>query len=343
MSRTLYLSPVITPAETAFRQVRVLARLDGVFERLTLPADLVVEWADDQGLDGAADLLAALSRPRSAFAGLPLDRPRLMGVVNVTPDSFSDGGDHADPDAAIAHGLALRDAGADILDVGGESTRPGAEPVSATDELRRVLPVIEGLVAAGALVSVDTRRAAVMDAALAAGARIVNDVTALTGDPEAPAVVGGRQAQVVLMHMRGDPRTMQDAPQYDDVTRAVFDHLEDRVGVCLAAGLAPDDIAVDPGIGFGKTVQHNLTLLREIGFLQALGCPVVIGVSRKSFIGRLSRGEPPKQRIPGSIAAGLAALARGAHILRVHDVAETAQAVRVWQAVMAESGAEPGE
>ncbi|MCA8908689.1 MAG: dihydropteroate synthase [Rhodospirillaceae bacterium] len=335
MTRDLYLAPVPDSAGApgSFHRVHVLARLDGAVTRLTLPADIVVEWADDQGLAGTADLLAAIVRPRGPFAGLALDRPRLMGVVNVTPDSFSDGGDLASPAAAIAHGLALRDAGADILDVGGESTRPGANPVSIDEELARVLPVVSGLAAAGACVSIDTRNAAVMQAALEAGARIVNDITALTGDPQALAVVAARRCPVVLMHMLGEPRTMQADPRYGHVTCDVFDHLEGQVAACRAAGLAVDDIAIDPGIGFGKTVAHNTTLLRDAGFFLGLGGPVLYGVSRKTFIGKLSRGEAPKERVAGSIAAGLAAVARGAHILRVHDVAETAQALAVWSAI----------
>ncbi|MCB9959489.1 MAG: dihydropteroate synthase [Rhodospirillaceae bacterium] len=343
MPRDLYLAPVPDPAggPGSFRHVYVLARLDGTITRLTLPVDLVVEWADDQGLAGAADLLAGIGRPRGPFAGLAVDRPRLMGVVNVTPDSFSDGGDLATADAAIAHGLALRDAGADILDVGGESTRPGAEPVPIEEELARVLPVVAGLAAAGACVSIDTRNAAVMEAALDAGARIVNDVTALTGDARALAVVAQRRCPVVLMHMLGEPRTMQADPRYGHVTCDVFDFLAERVAACRAAGLTADDIAVDPGIGFGKTVAHNATLLRDAGFFLSLGGPVLYGVSRKAFIARLSRGEAPKQRVAGSIAAGLAAVARGAHMLRVHDVAETAQALAVWSAIAASEPADP--
>jgi dihydropteroate synthase len=269
----------------------------------------------------------------AVFAGLTLDVPRIMGVVNVTPDSFSDGGEAYEMASAIARGLALAEAGADIIDVGGESTRPGAQPVPVEEELRRVIPVIEALAARGLLVSVDTRHGEVMAAALAAGARIINDVTALTGDAKALATVAASQAAVVLMHMQGDPRTMQDNPTYGDVVAEVSAYLAGRIAACEAAGIARPRLAVDPGIGFGKTVAHNVALLQSLDRLRRLGCAVVIGVSRKSFIARLSRGEAPADRLGGSLAAALAAVARGAHILRVHDVAATAQALKVWQAV----------
>ncbi|NBB84590.1 MAG: dihydropteroate synthase, partial [Alphaproteobacteria bacterium] len=277
------------------------------------------------------DRLDALTRARPPFAGLTLDRPRIMAVINVTPDSFSDGGDFQDAGAAIAHGRAMLEAGADILDIGGESTRPGADPVPPDEEIRRVEPVIRTLAAEGATVSIDTRHAAVMAAALDAGAAIVNDVTALTGDPDSRPLIAARRPPTVLMHMQGEPQTMQAAPAYADVVLDVFDHLEAQLTAARAAGLPPDRIVVDPGIGFGKAVDHNLALLREAALFQGLGCGVLIGVSRKSFIGRLSRGEPAKQRVPGSLAAGIAALDGGAQILRVHDVAETAQAVAVWR------------
>jgi dihydropteroate synthase len=256
-----------------------------------------------------------------------------MGVVNVTPDSFSDGGDFAEGAAAIAHGLALKEAGAEILDVGGESTRPGAAPISIAEELHRVIPVIRALAAAGAIVSIDTRHAQVMGEAIAAGATIVNDITALTGDPASLDLLARTKASVVLMHMRGEPRSMQANPVYADAPREIRDYLAERVTACMAAGIAPARIAVDPGIGFGKNDSHNMALLRELGMLHELGVALLLGVSRKSFIGRLSRGEPPKERLAGSLAAGLAGLDRGAQMLRVHDVAETRQAIAVWQAL----------
>jgi dihydropteroate synthase len=267
------------------------------------------------------------------FAGLALDRPLIMGIVNVTPDSFSDGGDFAREPDAVAHGMRLADEGADILDVGGESTRPGSGPISAADELARVRPVIAALAKAGAVVSVDTRRATVMREALSCGARIVNDVTALTYDPDGLATVVGSGASVVLMHMQGEPATMQKAPRYADAPAEIAAYLAARVAACRDAGMAADRIAVDPGIGFGKTVEHNLQIIAALDRFQELGVAVAVGASRKGFIGKLSRGEPPKERGPGSIAAALAAVMRGADIVRVHDVAATRQALAVWRAV----------
>jgi dihydropteroate synthase len=267
------------------------------------------------------------------FAGLPLTRTLLMGVINVTPDSFSDGGEVLDAAAAVARGLAMLEDGADILDVGGESTRPGATPVTEAEEIARVVPVVGGLAAAGAPVSIDTRRPAVMEAAIANGARIVNDVTALTGDPRSCRLIAETGASVILMHMQGEPATMQLAPHYEDAAHEVQGWLAERVAACQAAGIGRGRIAVDPGIGFGKTVDHTLDILAALDRYAGLGCALVVGVSRKSFIGRLSRNEPPKRRLPGSLAAALAAVARGAHILRVHDVGETRQALAVWHAI----------
>lgn len=284
-------------------------------------------------LDGA--LLARLSEPREAFAGLSMDRPRIMGIVNVTPDSFSDGGRAFAVDDALARGRALAVAGADIIDIGGESTRPGAEPVPIEEELGRVLPVVRELAAEGILVSIDTRRARVMTAALAAGARIINDVSALAGDPDALAVAAESGAPVILMHMRGDPRTMQDAPRYEHVAIEVFEFLAARVAACEAAGIPRARVAVDPGIGFGKSWEHNVTLLARLGMLHALGCPVLLGASRKGFIARLARGESADERLAGSLAAALSAVARGVQMVRVHDVAETRQAIDVWRGLAA--------
>ncbi len=269
------------------------------------------------------------------FAGLTFERPRIMGILNVTPDSFSDGGRHDDPAVAVEAGERMVAEGADILDVGGESTRPGAEPVPLEVELARVLPVIQRLAARGHCVSVDTRHSAVMVRALDAGAAIVNDVSALTGEPSSLPLVARRGAPVVLMHMRGEPQTMQQQTHYEDVVAEVLAYLGQRLAACRAAGLGDDRLCIDPGIGFAKTQAHNLALLAATERFAALGVALLIGVSRKAFIGRLSRDEPPEGRLPGSLAAGLAAVRRGAHILRVHDVAETAQALRVWQAIEA--------
>jgi len=283
---------------------------------------------------GDAAIPEAYTAPRPPWAGFALDRPILMGIVNVTPDSFSDGGEFVDPEAAIRHARRLLDEGADIIDVGGESTRPGSAPTPPEEEARRVLPVIRALAEAGVVVSIDTRRASVMEAALAAGARIVNDVTGLEGDPASLAVVAAAKAPVVLMHMRGDPATMQSHAVYEDVVTEVADWLEARIAACAAAGIPRERIVVDPGIGFAKTGAHNLEILARLATLHGLGCAILVGASRKSFIGRLARAETPKERLPGSLAAALAALGQGAHILRVHDVAATRQSVAVWQAIL---------
>ena len=268
-----------------------------------------------------------------SFAGLSLDKPRLFGVINVTPDSFSDGGEALALNEALKRGRALLDDGADILDVGGESTRPGAEPVSAEEERARVVPVVKGLSEMGALVSIDTRRAEVMAAAIDAGAGIVNDVTALTGDQDSLGLVADRGVAVVLMHMQGEPGSMQENPQYENAAEDVFGTLKARFEACEEAGILRHRIAVDPGIGFGKTVDHNLEILNRLDIYRGLGLPVLLGVSRKSFIAKLSRGEAPKDRVPGSLAAVLAAWAQGVRMFRVHDVAETRQALAVAQAI----------
>jgi dihydropteroate synthase len=274
-------------------------------------------------------LPAPHTAPPAPWAGLTLDRPRIMGVLNVTPDSFSDGG-RTDPAAAIAAGLALHADGADIVDVGGESTRPGAAPTSPEAERARILPVIRALAAAGVAISVDTRHAATMAAALDAGAAIVNDVTALTNDPEAAAVVAARRCPVILMHMRGTPATMMGLARYHDVAAEVTAELAARVAEAEQAGIRRDAIAIDPGFGFAKHPPHSLALLRGLSELASLGLPIIAGVSRKGFIGATSGESDPARRFPGSIAAGLFALAQGAVVLRVHDVKETVQAVRVW-------------
>jgi dihydropteroate synthase len=261
---------------------------------------------------------------------------KLMGVVNVTPDSFSDGGLYLDPEAAIAHGRELAAAGAEILDVGGESTRPGAEVVPAEEELRRVVPVVRGLAPLEeheCLVSVDTSKARVAAAAVDAGAAIVNDVTALRGDGEMAVLCAERDVTVVLMHMRGDPRTMQDDPRYDDVVAEVKSFLVERVEAATASGIAEERIWLDPGIGFGKTAAHNLELLRRLGELRDLGRPLVIGTSRKSFIGKVD-GFAASERLGGTIASSVLAAAEGAEVLRVHDVAEMRQALTVAAAIL---------
>jgi dihydropteroate synthase len=268
-----------------------------------------------------------------SFAGLSLNQPRLMGVVNVTPDSFSDGGDFVDSAVAIQHGLKLSDDGADILDVGGESTRPGSAPVSIDEELARVIPVIKGLVGEGKLISIDTRHAEVMRQAISAGAKIVNDVTALTGDPDSMSVCADTGVDVVIMHMQGEPQTMQNNPMYDDAASDIMTYLRDRVAMMEAAGIAHDKIAVDPGIGFGKNLDHNLRVLSKLDDYADINLPVLLGVSRKSFITKIDRDVPPKRRVGGSISAAIAGYARGVRLFRVHDVAETRQALAVWDAI----------
>ncbi|MCW3012970.1 MAG: folP [Solirubrobacterales bacterium] len=262
-----------------------------------------------------------------------------MGVVNVTPDSFSDGGRWLDPAAAIAHGHALVAEGAAILDIGGESTRPGAAPVPAAEEAARVIPVIASLAGAGVLLSIDTTKASVAEAALDAGATYVNDVTALRSDPDLVGLVAARGCTCCLMHMQGEPRTMQDAPRYTDVVDDVRAFLEQRVAFAVAHGVAEDRIQIDPGIGFGKTTEHNLQLLARLDELVALGFPVVVGTSRKSFLGRITGRADPADRLPGTIASTVLAYARGAQVFRVHDVAPARDALLVAAATLRAHGA----
>jgi dihydropteroate synthase len=280
--------------------------------------------------------LARLTTPLPAWGAFNLDRPHLMGVLNVTPDSFSDGGDFFDDAAqAIDHGHALSEAGADIIDIGGESTRPGAAPVSADEEMARVVPVVRKLASAGIAVSIDTRHAVVMGAALDAGARIVNDISGLA-DPGTLPLIRQRQAPCVIMHMQGEPGTMQKDPRYGAAPLDVFDYLDGRLAVAEAAGVPRSLCLIDPGIGFGKALTHNLDLMAMLGLYRSLGCGILLGASRKSMVQHVMGGDlPPKARVPGSLALALAALEGGAAVIRVHDVAETAQALAVWQAVRA--------
>jgi dihydropteroate synthase len=320
----------------AFTLVEALALSDG--KLLSAPATLAVmrRWAGGEGAavaERVAAQLASLAAPRKPWAGFALDRPLIMGVVNVTPDSFSDGGDFIDPAHAIEAGRAMLAQGADIIDIGGESTRPGAAPLSQETEIARVAPVIAALADSGAAISIDTRHAAVMAAALAKGARIVNDITALTGDPQAARIVAHTGAAVVLMHMQGEPRTMQREPHYANAPLDIAVFLAARIAVCEARGIARERIVVDPGFGFGKRVAHNLELLERLALLHALGTGVLLGVSRKSTIGTLSGIAEPKARIAGSLAGALHGLSQGVNILRVHDVVETRQAIAVWQAI----------
>lgn len=267
------------------------------------------------------------------IAGLDLSQPQIMGIVNVTPDSFSDGGDFFDPQYAVDHALRLEDEGADILDIGGESTRPGSEPVPQDEELKRVLPVIEKLkLRVQIKLSIDTRKAKVMKEAAAAGADIINDVSALTYDHKSILTAVELQLPVVLMHAQGDPKTMQHDPTYENVVADVYNFLKTRIDACVAAGLPRNKIIIDPGIGFGKNLDHNLSLLSNLNDFKSLKAPILLGVSRKSFIAALTNEKDTKNRLPGSLAAALCGIQQGVSILRVHDVAETRQALTVWQA-----------
>jgi dihydropteroate synthase len=261
--------------------------------------------------------------------------PLLMGILNVTPDSFSDGGVHTNP---VAAAFAMLEAGADIIDIGGESTRPGAAVVAPADEQARILPVVMALARSGARVSVDTRNAGTMQAALDAGAAIINDVSALSHDPAAAALLSKYECDVILMHMRGTPQTMMGHAVYTDVLAEVSDELARGVAEAEAAGIGRERITIDPGLGFAKNAEQSLAILRGLPFLAALGLPILVGASRKNFVGRYGGEIEPARRGPGSIAAALFAATQGAAILRVHDVAETRQALNVWLALARDDG-----
>jgi len=312
----------------AFAVAELIEGVPGKAKRRLFTARSLAESRND-------DLTALLNRvtaKRRPFAGLALDRPVLMGIVNVTPDSFSDGGLFDTKEAAIAQAAELAAAGAAIVDIGGESTRPGSDPVEESEEAARVVPVIAGLRGLSAVISVDTRKASVAREAARKGAKILNDVSALTYDPRCLHVAVEAGLSLVLMHAQGEPKTMQDDPRYDDVVLEVFDYLEARIEAAEAAGIDRSRIAADPGLGFGKTLVHNLTLLAHTSLFHGLGVPLIIGASRKRFIQGVSGGPEPRAREPGSHAATIAAAAQGAQILRVHDVAGTSQALAVWRA-----------
>jgi dihydropteroate synthase len=294
-----------------------------------------VEDIESRFDDDMAAQWRALTGPRAPLQlgarTIRLDQPQVMAILNVTPDSFSDGGRFADSAAAAEAGADLAGQGAAIIDVGGESTRPGASPVWEGDEIERVVPVVRQLAAGGVAVSVDTRKADVMTAALAAGARMINDVSALTYDDRASDVIAAAGVPVVLMHHQGAPETMQDDPRYDDVLVEVYSWLEERIAVAEAAGIARDKILVDPGFGFGKNVGHNLELMNGLALFHSLGVPLVVGASRKRTIGALSAEAPADKRLGGSLAFALKAADQGVQIVRVHDVFETVQALRIWR------------
>lgn len=284
--------------------------------------------------DTPADALARLTAPRAPVAGLDMARTNIMGILNVTPDSFTDGGRHDAPDAALAHARTMQAQGADLIDVGGESTRPGAAEVPPTQEIARTAPVIAALRAAGLglPISIDTRKAAVARAAITAGADLVNDVSGFTFDDTLAAFCAAENLPVCVMHAQGDPQTMQANPRYDDVLLDVYDFLETRIAALESAGIPRARIIADPGIGFGKTQAHNLALLARIGVFHGLGCPILLGASRKKFIATLGQAPEIADRVHGSVAVALAAAAQGIQILRVHDVFATRSALRLWQA-----------
>jgi dihydropteroate synthase len=308
-----------------------VAELDDFLARLT-----------EAQADAARATIARITAPRAPLRlgerVVRLDQPQVMAILNVTPDSFSDGGSHVDdPAGAAAAAVRMAEQGAAIIDIGGESTRPGAKTIWEGDEVARVGPVITALAPTGTAISIDTRKAAVMEAALAAGAHLVNDVSGLTWDDRAADVVARAGCPVVLMHHQGDPQTMQDAPVYGDALIEVYDWLEARIAAAEAAGIARDGIIVDPGIGFGKGVRHNLALLNGLALLHGLGCPILLGASRKRFIGALAGEAAVDRRLGGSVALALLGAQAGVQLLRVHDVEETVQALRVWRGLRDEA------
>ena len=296
-----------------------------------VPVEAIEERFDDDMAAQWKPLTSPRQQLQLGERTIRLDQPQVMGIVNATPDSFSDGGRFADAATAAEAGADMAGEGAAIIDVGGESTRPGAKPLWEGDEIERIAPVIRQLAAGGAAVSVDTRKADVMTAALEAGARMVNDVSALTWDDRSAGVIAAAGVPVVLMHHQGDPQTMQDDPRYADVLVEIYLWLEGRIRAAEAAGIARQRILIDPGFGFGKNVAHNLELMNGLALFHSLGCPLVVGASRKRTIGALSGEAPADRRLSGSIAFALKAAEQGAQLLRVHDVPETVQALRVWR------------
>ena len=298
-------------------------------EKLSRGADPIV-------LDVAevpADVLAAIIAPRGEIGPLQMDRPHIMGILNVTPDSFSDGGQYNDPEQAVEKARRMVNEGATLIDVGGESTRPGAVEVFVEEEIERTAPVISAMSnALDVPVSIDTRKAPVAIAAIQAGAILVNDVAGFTFDPDLAPLCAKQSVPVCVMHAQGDPATMQQDPHYDDVLLDVYDFLEKQIHMLTAVGVPRDQIVVDPGIGFGKTIAHNLTLLARLSLFHSLGCPVLLGASRKGFIRHIGRAPNPTERVGGSVAVALEGIAQGVQIVRVHDVEDTRQALHLWQA-----------
>ncbi len=329
-----WLRPVITPSGRnslaggmlSFDAIDVVQADSGGHIVCRMDIDHLLDAADDRNY--AAKIIDNLTQPRPHFAGLSMQSPAIMGILNVTPDSFSDGGQHCAPVLAMAAARSMVASGAKIIDIGGESTRPGARPITRNQELTRVLPPLAGLKQCDVVLSVDTRHAEVMDRATAEGADIINDVAGLRGEG-ALEVVARSGCHVIIMHMQGTPETMQDNPQYGFAPTDVYSFLEKRVVAAMAAGIPREKISVDVGFGFGKGLHHNLQLVNWLAMLHGLGVPLLFGASRKSSIAKLASGEPAKQRLPGSLVLAMAAVRQGAQMLRVHDVAETAQALAV--------------
>jgi dihydropteroate synthase len=323
----------------------IAADAGGRFDQALVPVERIEDFIDslpEPQRSASKATFARLIAPRPplllGLRTVRLDQPQVMGILNVTPDSFSEGGAlHEDPAAAAARGVGMAEAGAAIIDIGGESTRPGAKPVWEGDEIARVVPVIERLRASGTAVSIDTRKGAVMEAALAAGAHLVNDVSALTFDERSLSIAAAGTFPVVLMHHQGAPETMQEAPHYRDALLDVYDWLEARIAAVVAAGVARDRLLIDPGIGFGKSLRHNLAILNGLATFHGLGLPIVLGASRKRTVGALAGEAPVEHRLGGSLALALAGAAQGVQVLRVHDVFETVQALRVWRGLRDEA------
>ena len=328
------LKPILNDAGHFTRAELYIPSNEGV---LVVNADIteISNWGAENSVElenVIGRLIKSVSSPSISFAGLSLDHPILMGVLNITPDSFHDGGRFSNHDLAIAHALKLLNSGAEILDIGGESTRPGADPISEQEEIDRIAPVIEGLADEKALISVDTRRAGVMRAALSLGAKIINDVNALS-DIGAIEAVKKANASAILVHMQGIPKSMQQSPNYFDAPYEIANFLSKKVSLCEGAGIPRDRLAIDPGIGFGKSDDHNLAILNALPILHGVGVPIVIGVSRKSFIGRLTGTGKTIDRLAGTISATLYAMSQGVQIHRVHDVPEIKQALTIWERI----------
>lgn len=337
-----YYRPIISTGHTKPTGALQLAQGWAWFSQVeVLTRDAPPELIHAQDLPDAER--AALTAPRPAIAGLSLARPIIMGILNVTPDSFSDGGAFLNPNDALAHAREMAAQGADMIDIGGESTRPGAAYVEVEDEIARTAPVIDAIsTQLETPISIDTRKAPVAQAALDAGAALINDVYAFTHDPHLADVAAQASAPVCLMHAQGDPEVMQDQPRYDDVLLDVYDFLEARIHTAMAAGIPRDQILVDPGIGFGKSVDHNLALLGRLSLFHSLGCGILLGASRKRFIGSIADAPDPRDRTAGSIAVALAGVAQGVQFLRVHDIKETKQALALWMAIHASQESDEG-